>query len=114
MKAVLGIVGVGVLVVLLAVPVFARGPGWGRGPGMMGYGPREPGYCRQGSVNATAAFQGSGGRWGQAGDESAYDQPNRGVPYARGYKRGFDPGDSASGYGPGTGRGAGSGMGRWR
>lgn len=44
MKRLTTVLGVTVLVAALAVPVFAWGPGWGRGHHMMGYWGGDPGY----------------------------------------------------------------------
>lgn len=44
MKAMFGVLGIAVLIAVLAVPVFARGPGWGRGRVITGNEPIGPGY----------------------------------------------------------------------
>ena len=47
MRKTLTIVGTMLLVAVIAVPVLAHGPGWGRGRHMMGYWGGGPGYCWQ-------------------------------------------------------------------
>jgi len=47
MKRLGTVLGITLLVAALAVPVFAWGPGWGRGHHMMGYWDRDPGYSGQ-------------------------------------------------------------------
>lgn len=47
MKRLGTVLGITLLIAALAVPVFARGPGWGRGHHMMGYWDRGSGYSGQ-------------------------------------------------------------------
>lgn len=56
MKRAMTVLGIVLLAGVVAVPVLARGPGWGRGPHMMGYWGEGPGYCwgyGRGNANLT-------------------------------------------------------------
>ncbi len=97
MKKLLTLLGIVLVLGAVAIPVLAHGPGWGRGPHMMGSWGNDPGYGRQYNTGYGALTEEQQTRL----DEARKNNPD--APYERGYGRGYGP--HMRGSGPGMGYG---------